>query len=198
MKIAIDLNDVIRDFSRNFGKYYHLYYDHTFELEDLDIWTNDMRLIFPFKTDLAYEQFTYEKYVFELFGKCDTCHSQTGPDLNIWLNHIIDNIDTEEENEVMIVSPMEYGLSLSATQFFISKLSVPIREFYFPKDSLTIWDKCDTLITANPRLLKNKPEGKISIMIEMPYNGDCEADYTFGSFREFAKNFNNTKKLFEK
>ena len=206
MKIAIDLNDVLRDFSRNFGKYYHQYYDHTIDLGEIDVWTNDMKILFPFKTDSAYEQFTYEKYVYELFGKCSTCHPQTASDFNVWLNYTLANIyedldtDSIENIEVMIVSPMEYGLSLAATLFFVSKLGSPIREFYFPKDSLTIWDKCDILITANPRLLENKPEekGKISVKIEMPYNKDFKSDFSYGTFREFVKNPNNTKKLFLK
>ena len=36
MKIAIDLNDVIRDFSNNFLRYYIERYNHEFDLDDFE------------------------------------------------------------------------------------------------------------------------------------------------------------------
>ena len=42
MKIAIDLNDVVRDFSNNFVRYYIEGYDHKFDLTDFEFWSHDL------------------------------------------------------------------------------------------------------------------------------------------------------------
>ena len=51
MKIAIDLNDVIRDFSSNFLKYYIEGYNRAFDLTDFEFWSHDMSAVFPFSSD---------------------------------------------------------------------------------------------------------------------------------------------------
>ena len=66
-------------------------------------------------------------------------------------------------------------------------MATRIRNIFFPADSSEIWDRCDVLITADPGLLNNKPEGKTSIKIENDYNKACEADYTYGSLAEFLQ-----------
>ena len=71
-RIAIDLNDVIRDYTDNFIKNYLLNYNREFDTSDFSIWTNDMETLLPFKTRHAYENFVYEDYSYELYGKCDT------------------------------------------------------------------------------------------------------------------------------
>ena len=47
MKIAIDINDVVRDFSNNFVRYYIEGYDHKFDLTDFEFWSNDLSSVFP-------------------------------------------------------------------------------------------------------------------------------------------------------
>ena len=146
-KIAIDLNDVIRDYTNNFVRTYLLNYNREFDTSDLVFWTNDMQSLLPFKTERAYERFTYEDFSYDLFGKCDTCSRKTTTDINSFLEYI-NNL--EEEVEVILFSPMEIGPTIGYTLFFLSKLGSNIREIYFPKNSLTIWDKSDIVITANP------------------------------------------------
>lgn len=195
MKIAIDLNDVIRDFTMNFAKYYSREYNKGFDLNDIEFWTNDLSAVLPFKTDRAYEKFTYEDFSYELFAKNPTATSNLGVELNEWYEKIVKNIESEESIDIMIVSPMEYGLSIQCTLFFLSKIGTRFREIYLPTDSLTIWDKCDALITANPLLLDNKPENKVSIKIKTDYNNECESDYTYSTLSVFLKNENNILKL---
>ena len=195
MKIAIDLNDVVRDFSNNFLKYYCESYDHTFNPDGFEFWTNDMRILFPFKTDNAYNRFVYDDFSFELFGKCETCGRSLTTDLSVWLRDI-ENIETDEKIEVMFVSTMEYGASIGYSYFFISKLGTDVREVYFPKYSLDVWDRCDVLITANPQLLNNKPEGKKSVKIKTEYNNECDGDFEYRSLSKFCQDVNNTEKLF--
>lgn len=195
MKIAIDLNDVVRDFSNNFVRYYIEGYDHEFDLSDFEFYTNEYQLILPFKSDRAYHNFLYNDFVFELYGKCGVCSRGLEAELNDWTEKTLKDIDTDEPIEIMFVSPLEYGLSIGNTYFFLSKLGTKIREAYFPTDSITIWDKCDILITANPILLENKPEGKKSIKINTEYNKESEADFSYNSLSTFLKK-ENTEKLF--
>lgn len=194
MKIAIDLNDVIRDYTNNFIKTYLIYYNREFDTNDFQIWTNDMETLLPFKTKKAYEKFVYEDYSYDLFGKCETCSRNTQFELNKWISDLKD-LEEKEPIEIMFVSPMEYGETIGYTYFFISKINANIREVYLPIDSLSIWDKCDVLITANPRLLETKPDDKISIKINTDYNKDSKSDYEYNSFSSFIKDENNTKKL---
>lgn len=197
MKIAIDLNDVLRAYTRNFAKVFKQEYDHTFDSETIEITTNNLEKVFPFENKTEYNRFVYQDYPFELFGKCDAMTKDTPASLTLWTNRIKD-IDTEEPIDVMIVSAMEYGLSIQSSYFFLSKLGCKVREVYFPTDSLTIWDKCDVLVTANPKLLENKPEGKISIKIVADYNTENVADETFATVCDFFADLNNVEKYLKK
>jgi hypothetical protein len=107
----------------------------------------------------------------------------------------ITNIDVEEPIDIIIVSTMEYGITIPATYWFISKLGCRAREIYLPTDSSTIWDKCDVLITANPKLLLEKPEGKKSVKIKTDYNANCEADFEYNNMLEFLSRDEYIEKL---
>lgn len=197
MKIAIDLNDVLRAYTRNFAKVFKQEYDHTFDSDTIEITTNNLEKVFPFENKTEYNRFVYQDYPFELFGKCDAMSKETPAALTLWVNKIKD-IDTEEPIDIMIVSAMEYGLSIQSSYFFLSKLGCKVREVYFPTDSLTIWDKCDVLVTANPKLLENKPEGKIAIKIVADYNSENVADETFTNVCDFFADLNNVEKYLKK
>lgn len=195
MKIAIDLNDVVRDFSNNFVRYYIEGYDHKYDLSDFEFWSNDLSIVFPFKSKQSYYNFVYNDYAFELYGKCDVCTRKLETELNDWTEKTLKDLDVDEPIEVMFVSPKEYGLSIGNTYFFLSKIGTKIREVYFPTDLSTVWDKCDILITANPELIETKPEGKTSIKIKTEYNKESSADYSFKDLSTFLTNNENTEKL---
>lgn len=193
-RIAIDLNDVIRDYTNNFVRTYLLNYNRELDTSDLTFWTHDMQSLLPFKTDRAYKKFVYEDFSYELFGKCDTCSRNTEHDLNVFLENIH---DIDDEIEVMIFSPMEIGPTIGYSLFFLSKFAANVREIYFPKNSLTVWDKSDIVITANPYILENKPEGKISVKIEFDYNKETKSDYSFSNFSSLVSDENNIKKIID-
>lgn len=197
MKIAFDLNDVIRDYTMNFAKTYCKEYDREFNLSEVEFWTNELSAVLPFKTERAYEKFTYEDFVYEIFSKCPTMTTNLSIELNEWYSKIVKNLEIDEDIDIIVVSPMEYGLSIQCTLFFLSKIGCRFREFYFPTDSNTIWDKCDVLITANPHLLNSKPENKKSIKIKTDYNEPCESDYAYSTLSVFLKNENNLLKLLD-
>ena len=195
MKIAIDINDVVRDFSNNFVKYYIEGYDRKFDLSNFEFFTNDLSMLFPFKSRASYNNFIYNDYAFELFGKCGVCSRGLEKELNMWTEQTLKDMDIDEDIEVIFVSPMEYGASIGNTYFFLSKIGTKIREVYFPVDSFTIWDKCDVLITANPNLISNKPLNKKVVKIKTEYNNEVDADYSFNSLSDFLTDEKNTLKL---
>ena len=191
MKIAIDLNDVIRDFSNNFLKYYLDLYNHEFDLSDFEFFSKDLKLVFPFQNDESFYRFVYEDTAFELFAKCPTCSSHTDVDLK----KFIAKVREDYGGEVILVSTKEYGLSMGSTYFFISKLNPSVREVFMPFDSSEIWEHCDVLITADPNLLEMKPDGKTAIKIDFDYNKESSADYTYSSFRKFVEDEEIMEKL---
>lgn len=193
MKIAIDLNDVLRGYTKNFAKIFKREYDHTFDETTISVTTNELDKVFPFENKTEYNRFVYQDYPFELFGSCEPFNKETSPNLTKWLRQLKD-IDIEEPIDIMIVSTMEYDLSIQSSYFFLSKLGCKVREVYFPTDSLTIWDKCDVLITANPKLLNNKPEGKVSIKIKTDYNQGINADEEYDDISQYFQDMNNVIK----
>lgn len=198
MTIAIDINDVIRDYTRQFIKYYQKVIDPDFEIEYDAVDDFDFMNIFPFKdmngdNDIVeYYKFKYEDCAFELFGRADVMERRLPIDFNLWTQNTLKNFEEENIPNVMIVSPFEMNLSIQSTLSFLSRIGVRVRDYYFPTDSQTIWDRCDILITANPKLIENKPEGKIAIKINAPYNKDVKSDYSFDSLCEVINDENNT------
>ena len=190
MTIAIDINDVIRAFTKNFAKVYQKEYDRTFNEKEIEITTNDLSKVFPFDSKAEYKRFVYQDYPFELFGKCDTIDASVGASLNMWLENL-KNIDIDDDVNVIIVSPMEYGLTIQSTYFFLSKFGCRVRECFFPVDSSNIWDRCDILVTANPKLLEEKPENKKTVKNTTDYNIDTVSDVTFEKASEFFSDINN-------
>lgn len=194
MKIAIDLNDVIRAYSRTFAKYYNRSQGGILDLNKIELTDNDLYNVFEFNNRDDFNKFLYEDYPYEIFGACQAIDNNTGSVLSNWYGNL-SNIDTDEKIEVMIVSTMEYELTIPSTHFFLSKIGSRIRETFFPVDSSEIWNKCDILITANPNLIEMKPENKTVIKIEMPYNENIESDYTYETFEDFVNDKNNFLKI---
>lgn len=199
MKIAVDLNDVLRKYTQTFGELYKKAIDPDIDLEEVEVKSYKMDEVFHFEDRSEYETFVYEDYPWELFGKANPCDNGLGAMFTNWVTKTLTNVDTEEPIDVILVSTFEYGLTIPSTYWFISKLGARTREVYLPKDSSTIWDKCDVLFTANPHLLEIKPEGKVSVKIKTDYNKDVAADFEYASMSTFLNNAeNNTNDVLEK
>lgn len=198
-KIAIDLNDVVRAYTDKFKQVYCKAFDCDKKPDEIIVDNSDLQQFFEFEGKVEYQQFVYEDYAFELYGSAEPCDKNLQYRLHNWLGNDLRNLEDEDgesiEPEVMFVSPFEIGATIQASMFFLYKLSSRVREYYFPKNSLTIWDKADIVVTASPWLIEHKPEGKVAIKIETSYNKEVEADYTFSSFMDLM---NNGKKIIEK
>ena len=181
-RIALDINDVLRD---NLGQWISIYkefVDGDFDIDANEIKTNDMSKILPFRSKEEFERFNYMEYAYELYGRAAPKLKPTK--IVNWLQIDLREFEQGKMPEVILVSPMEMGVTIQSTLSFLVAVASRFREIYFPMDSATIWDRCDILITANPKFLKNIPNGKTVVKIEMPYNKDIECEHTFSSLEE--------------
>lgn len=185
MKICITLDDVLRAKTVQFGKMYQRYIDNDIDLDKLDLSSGDLCEIFFDGNILKYHQFLYEDYPFEIFAEASPTTKMVDKNLILWHMDLVQDEDLDFDVELMLANTKEFNASIGNTYFFLSKIATRIREVYFPVDGLDIWNKCDILITADNRLLENKPENKISIKISTPYNEECEADYTYETLQKF-------------
>lgn len=188
MTIGISLDDVLRDF---LGKFKSIY-KKQFEKDPIEpINTLDLLTHFPFENENELYSFLYEDFSLELFGHANEKYKNAIIDLNALYNQHKDN------HEFLIVSK-EIGNSIPATLFFLSKTSCKLRNYKFLSTNKNIWDYCDLMITANPDILIEKPNDKISIKIETEYNVNIKSDYSVEKIKNILEenllsNVSNTK-----
>ena len=101
MTIAIDINDVIRDFTRQFIKYYQKVIDPSFEIEYDDVNDFEFTNIFPFLDENGnvdrnqYYRFKYEDCAFEIFGRADVMERKLPSDFNLWTQNTLKNFEAD-------------------------------------------------------------------------------------------------------
>ena len=197
-RIAIDINEVLRDFARQFANIYKKYIDSSFDISYEDIDDFNFLNVFPFldengNSDLfLFNKFKYEDYSFEIYGRADAMDRMLPSEFNLGTQKTMRNFDEENLPEIILFSPFEMNLSIQSTLSFLARFGIRIREIHFPIDSITMWDKCDVMITANPNLLEAKPEDKISFKINAPYNKEAKGTYEFDSMLDIIHDSNNT------
>lgn len=175
MKICITLDDVLRAKTKQLGKIYKKYVKDI-DLDKLEITSNSVEDILGLTKKEA-NKFLYDDYPFEIFGEAEVCEKMLDKKLNLW--HLNMHEEYDGEYELCIANPYEFNTSIGNTCFFLAKAATRVREFHFPANSSDIWNVCDVLITADPSLLENKPEGKVSVKIVAPYNSEAESDLTY-------------------
>jgi len=179
MKIAISLNEVLRDFIGQFGYTYEKY------IGEIDFKKNpvnsfDLEKHFKFNSIDEMNKFLYDEAALEIFGHADQIEDNIMNAFNMFLMDIKD----DEEHEVEIVS-REAVKSIPSTFFFLSKLSCRIDKIRFVMDYEDYWDGVDVLITANPKALEAKPKDKLAIKIKSTYNESSSADFELDSLKDF-------------
>ncbi len=124
------------------------------------------------------ERFMYDDACFEVFGRTD--EAQPG---------IIKEIsDFSNKNKInILLLNNESQRSKAATLFFLSKNYYNLEQIVFPKKWKDFWDHCDVLVTDNPKILKAKPKGKMSIKYQNEFNLDIKSDYTIINTKELFK-----------
>jgi hypothetical protein len=205
MRIGIEINGVLRD---TIGKFTQLYEKHMIdEKEDgnktyeLDMSGNTEELIpkedfeyrilsdvtslnlmdhFRFNDENELYSFMYEDFAMQIFGHAGSSETFSFNDLNEFY------LKYRDENELLIVSD-EMGKSKPASLFFLSKFGCLVEKikFYSNTTIISMWDEIDILLTANPSLLLEKPNNKIVVKYNTPYNKNVNCEYEISSLKEF-------------
>lgn len=185
MRIGIELNGIVRDVNKQVIKYYKKDINQGFD--DKKVNYNVLNIIdsLDLKSKKAKFDFMYVDYPYEIFGCAPTMDRHLAVTINNWIISL--NNREDDSYEIKLFSLKEEGLSIQSTYYFLSKIGCRVREMFFPKDGLNMWDKCDVIITTNERIIANKPEGKKVILINKDdISNDLKemADYNYNSLME--------------
>ena len=204
MKIAIDLNGVVRDiFLKTEQVYTKFYLEETSDEvnseynEDTEEWVEideedkfnyelnlpvtSMNLIdhFKFENENLLYDFFYVDFPMQIFGHSPSISANT---FNI-LNDLY--VDLRDDHEITIISD-EIGKSKPATLFFLSKYGCLVEniKFYSKSTIEETYNTFDVVVTANPDLLSMKNKNKTLIKVSTTYNSNLESDYTIGNLSD--------------
>lgn len=186
LKIGIELNGIVRDINSQYLKYYTKDINQTFD--DTNIDTNVVNLIdkLQFKSKKEKEQFIYEDYPYELFGCANSMSRNLHTFINGWA---YDLYWRENMDDISYFSLGEDELTIQSTYFYLSKSGSRVRNIYFPREEKDVWDKYDIVVTTNGNIVKNKPLGKIVVLILKTDNEKFKefADYSYDNLEEMLK-----------
>ena len=197
MKIAFDINGVLRNTFGKAEQVYQKFYIDEISEEDkeefeygLNLPVTSMNLIdhFKFPNEEDIMDFFYVDFTMNIFGHAGSVENSTF--------HTLNDIyyDLRDENDLIIISD-EIEKSKPATLFFLSKYGVLIEKviFFSKVTQKTIWKEFDILVTANPELLKSERKSKTIVKFKTTYNEDLEADYTIESLEELKDLYTELK-----
>lgn len=172
MKIGIELNNIVRDLNKQIIKYYKKDINQSFDDKNVNYNVTNVIDSIDFKSKKAKFEYMYVDYPYEIFGCAPTTHRNLAVTINNWL---ISLGNKEDDNyDVKLFSLKEEALSIQSTYYFLSKIGCRVREMFFPKDGVEMWDKCDVIITLNERIIDNKPEGKVVVLINKDDNKNLQ------------------------
>lgn len=179
MKIGITINEVLRDFIGQLSYTYDKYYKET-GIKEGEVTSFDLINYFPFENVDELNKFLYSEASLEIFGHADQLHDG----VMTLFNKFLMDIEDDEEHEIILIS-REAIQSIPATLFFLSKLGCRAKNYKWVSRYEEQWDYIDVLVTANPKTLNSKPEGKISVKVNASYNKDVKSDFEIDTIMEF-------------
>jgi hypothetical protein len=188
MRIGIELNGVLRDTLKKIQQEYEKWYlDNPFKENEekseyevmSDLTSLDISKHLKFKDEDELYTFLYKEHTMEIFGHAGSVEVSSMMDVNDFY------LDNRDNHDILIVSD-EIGKSKPASLFFISKFGCLIESVRFYSESTInlMWDSIDVLLTANPNLLLNYPQGKIVIKYETLYNQNIDVEYSITKLKE--------------
>lgn len=172
MKIGIELNNIVRDLNKQIIKYYKKDINQSFDDKNVNYNVTNIIDSIDFKSKKAKFEYMYVDYPYEIFGCATTTHRNLAVTINNWLISLGNKED--DKYDVKLFSLKEEALSIQSTYYFLSKIGCRVREMFFPKDGIEMWDKCDVIITLNERIIDNKPEGKVVVLINKDDNKNLQ------------------------
>ena len=189
MRIGIELNGVLRDTLKKIQQEYSKWYiknpfkeegENEFEYEvTSDLTSLDIMNHLKFKDEDELYNFLYKEHTMEIFGHSGSVEVSSMMDFNEFY------LDVRDNHDISIVSD-EMGKSKPASLFFISKFGCLVEtvKFYSESTINSMWDSIDVLLTANPKLLLNHPEGKTVIKFNTNYNSEINIEHSISSIKE--------------
>jgi hypothetical protein len=188
MKIAIEINGVLRDTLKKIQQEYEKWYinnpfdegEDDFEYEVFsELNSLDIAKHLKFKNEDELYDFLYKEHTMEIFGHAGSVEPSGLLDFNEFY------LDMRDEHDILIVSD-EIGKSKPASLFFISKFGCLVEtvKFYSESTINSLWESIDVLLTANPNLLLNHPKNKIVIKFNTTYNQNIEIEHNISSLKE--------------
>ncbi len=188
MRIAVDVNGVLRDTLTKIQQVYERWYidnqikqeDESFEYEVISELTSlEITEHLKFKDDDELYNFLYVDHTMEIFGHSPSTEMNTFVEFNEFY------LDNRDNHDILLVSD-EIGKSKPASLFFISKFGCLVESVKFYSESTinSLWDSIDILLTANPKLLLNHPKNKILIKFNTVYNSEIESEFNISSLKE--------------
>jgi hypothetical protein len=192
MKIAIDVNGVLRDTLGKMEQVYQKFFIDDYIMEEgeekfeykmnLPVTSENFIEHFEFPSNDKFYDFLYVDFPMNIFGHAPSVN----PNTFTILNDIYQDLRTNQE--LWVISE-EVQKSKPATLFFLSKYGCLIENYLFYSEITfdRVWENFDIILTSNPKLLKTKPQGKKTIKVVTDYNSDFDSDYTINSLDEFTK-----------
>ena len=196
MKIGIELNGVLRDTLRKIQQEYEKWYienpfkeETEFEYKVIsDLTTLNISQHLAFKDEDDVYNFLYKEHTMEIFGHAGSVETSSMMDFNDFY------LNMRDEHDILVVSD-EMGKSKPASLFFISKFGCLVEtvKFYSESTINSLWDSVDILLTANPQLLLNHPEGKVVVKYDTTYNSDIKTKYSISKLKELEEKIKEIK-----
>ena len=193
MRIAIEINGVLRDTLTKIQQEYEKWYlnenwkelkliedDPEIERKVIsDVTSLELTNHLAFKNQDEVYDFLYKEHTMEIFGHASSVEYNGMTDLNDFY------VEMREHHDILIVSD-EMGKSKPASLFFLAKFGCLVDQVKFYSESTinSLWDSIDILLTANSNLLLNHPEGKIVIKYNTTYNSDIKTEYSISTLKE--------------
>jgi|JFJP01.1.fsa_nt_gi hypothetical protein len=115
----------------------------------------------------VFNRFLYEDFVFEIHGSTPMMYK--GMDL-----HVNEFYQKYKDTVEFVLFSKENQLSIPSTLFFLSKTRCRFSNYRFVETNDEMWEGLDILVTTDPELLDNVPEGKNVIKLNRPYNGQSQ------------------------
>lgn len=189
MRIGVELNGVLRDTLKKIQQEYEKWYienpfkeegEEEFEYQVIsDLTTLNIMNHLKFKNEDELYDFLYKEHTMEIFGHSGSVEISSMADFNEFY------LDIRDNHDILIVSD-EMGKSKPASLFFISKFGCLVEtvKFYSESTIKSMWDSIDVLLTANPILLLEHPEGKTIIKFNTNYNSGINIEHSISSIKE--------------
>ena len=128
----------------------------------------------------ALNQFMFEKYPFKIFGDADEYQNAM-----MHFNKIQAYGLRNKLFKTVLLTNLKSN-AISANFHFLHKTGSRARSFQVIEEEEEKWDYCDVLVDVSPEALQNKPDDKISIKINRPFNEWDSTDYSVESLKEVS------------